>query len=215
MDDLISRQQALALRFTKAINEDGVIYVPLGEYLSGIKSLTSTQPDESTCWGCNCPKMDLLEQPTQTNADPMQGSALDCVRRQQAIDAVNAATVITNPEHFKGHEKFTGFMEDEDILSFGKWERANGFNTALVETRILLEKLPYAQPDMPEFIEHIESMAYERGRSEAQSGKKRGHWKLLDNGDAICSECGRKQKGVWDFDNWDNFCRHCGADMRG
>lgn len=128
MEDTICRQQALALRFTKAINEDGVIYVPLGEYLSGIESLPPAQP-------------------TQTNADPMQGSALDCVRRQQAIDTVNAATVITNPEHFKGHEKFTGFMEDEDISSFGKWERANGFNAALVETRILLGKLPFAQPE--------------------------------------------------------------------
>lgn len=45
--------------------------------------------------------------------------------------------------------------------------------------------------------------------------RKKGHWKLLNNGDAICSECGRRQKDVWDFDNWDNFCRHCGADMRG
>ncbi len=45
--------------------------------------------------------------------------------------------------------------------------------------------------------------------------RKKGKWKLLDNGDAICSECGRKQKCVWDFDNWDNFCRYCGSDMRG
>lgn len=45
MIDLISRQAAIALRFTKAINEDGIIYVPLGEYLSGIKSLPSAQPD--------------------------------------------------------------------------------------------------------------------------------------------------------------------------
>ena len=49
----------------------------------------------------------------------------------------------------------------------------------------------------------------------SQPERKKGHWKLLNNGDAICSECGRKQKGVWDFDNWDNFCRHCGSDMRG
>ena len=49
----------------------------------------------------------------------------------------------------------------------------------------------------------------------AQPQRKNGRWKLLNNGDAICSECGRKQKCVWDFDNWDNFCRHCGADMRG
>ena len=49
----------------------------------------------------------------------------------------------------------------------------------------------------------------------AQPERKKGRWKLLNNGDAICSECGRKQNVVWDFDNWDNFCRHCGADMRG
>lgn len=45
MEDTIYRQQALALRFTKAINEDGVIYVPLGEYLSGIESLPPAQPE--------------------------------------------------------------------------------------------------------------------------------------------------------------------------
>lgn len=45
MDDLISRQQAIALKFTKAINEDGVIYVPLREYLSGIQSLPPVQPE--------------------------------------------------------------------------------------------------------------------------------------------------------------------------
>lgn len=44
---------------------------------------------------------------------------------------------------------------------------------------------------------------------------KKGHWKLLRNGDAICSECGYTQKNAWDIDNWDNFCHHCGADMRG
>lgn len=43
MSDLISRQQAMALRFTRAINEDGIVYVPLGEYLKGIKSLPSVQ----------------------------------------------------------------------------------------------------------------------------------------------------------------------------
>ncbi len=33
-------------------------------------------------------KAEEVAQPTQTNADPMQGSALDCVRRQQAIDTM-------------------------------------------------------------------------------------------------------------------------------
>ena len=46
-----------------------------------------------------------------------------------------------------------------------------------------------------------------------EAEQKRGHWKLLNNGDATCSECGRTHKNVWDFDTWDNFCRHCGARM--
>lgn len=38
----------------------------------------------------------------------------------------------TNPEDFQGHEKFIQFMNDKDIQSFGRWEHANGYNTALV-----------------------------------------------------------------------------------
>lgn len=48
-----------------------------------------------------------------------------------------------------------------------------------------------------------------------QTEPKKGHWKLLKNGDAICSECGFTQQNAWDIDYWDNFCHHCGADMRG
>lgn len=46
MTDYISRQAAIAIKFTEAINEDGVIYVSLREYLSGIKSLPSAQPED-------------------------------------------------------------------------------------------------------------------------------------------------------------------------
>ena len=45
--------------------------------------------------------------------------------------------------------------------------------------------------------------------------RKRGHWKLQKDGNAICSECGFAQACAWDVDGWDNFCHHCGADMRG
>lgn len=45
--------------------------------------------------------------------------------------------------------------------------------------------------------------------------RKTGHWKMLKNGDAICSECGFTQVNAWDMNGWDNFCHHCGADMRG
>ena len=45
----------------------------------------------------------------------------------------------------------------------------------------------------------------------AQPERKKGHWKLLKNGDAICSECGFVQVSAWDMDDWDNFCHHCGS----
>lgn len=72
----------------------------------------------------------------------------DLISRQAAIDVVNSETVSTNPEHFKSSEKFIKFMDDTDIASFGKWQWANGFNTALVATTVQLKKLPSAQPEI-------------------------------------------------------------------
>jgi hypothetical protein len=72
----------------------------------------------------------------------------DTISRQAAIDAVNSETVSTNPEQYKSSEKFIKFMDDSDTSSFGKWQWANGFNTALVATRIHLEKLPSVQPEI-------------------------------------------------------------------
>lgn len=72
---------------------------------------------------------------------------LDYISRQVAIDEVDSETVSTNPEHFKSSEKFIKFMDDDDIASFGKWQWANGFNTALVATKVQLKKLPPAQSE--------------------------------------------------------------------
>lgn len=72
----------------------------------------------------------------------------ELIKKQDAIDAVDSETVSTNPEHFKSSEKFIKFMDDADIASFGKWQWANGFNTALVATKIQLKKLPSAQPEV-------------------------------------------------------------------
>ena len=69
----------------------------------------------------------------------------DLISRQAAIDAVDSETVSTNPEHFKSSEKFIEFMDDTDITSFGKWQWANGFNTALVATTVQLKNLPSAE----------------------------------------------------------------------
>lgn len=72
----------------------------------------------------------------------------DTISRQAAIDAVDSETVSTNPEHFKSSEKFIKFMDDADIASFGKWQWANGFNTAVVAAKIQLKNLPSTQPEI-------------------------------------------------------------------
>lgn len=73
----------------------------------------------------------------------------DLIKRQDAIESMNSETVSTNPKHFKSSEKFIKFIDDSDIASFGEWQWANGFNTALVAARIQLEKLPFAQQWIP------------------------------------------------------------------
>ena len=121
------------------------------------------------------------------------------IDRQAAIDAVDSETVSTNPEHFKSSEKFIKFMDDADIASFGKWQWANGFNTAVVAAKIQLEKLPYALPE-----------------------RKKGKWIRAGSGSLYdyyrCSECGKQPK--WDClgDNrwkiaFTDFCPNCGAKM--
>ena len=72
---------------------------------------------------------------------------MDLISRQAAIDIERNATVDTNPTHFEAHQKFTQFMDDAEISSFGRWQWSNGFNTALTAVGIDLKKLPSAQPE--------------------------------------------------------------------
>jgi len=82
------------------------------------------------------------------NESPAVEQDQDTISRQAAIDAVDSETVSTNPEHFKSSEKFIKFMDDADIASFGKWQWANGFNTAVVAAKIQLKNLPSTQPEI-------------------------------------------------------------------
>lgn len=43
----------------------------------------------------------------------------------------------------------------------------------------------------------------------------KGKWKLLNNGNAICSACGKTTLHAWDFDNALSYCPHCGARLGG
>lgn len=42
---------------------------------------------------------------------------------------------------------------------------------------------------------------------------RHGRWKLLNDGNGICSECKCRTVAVWDFDNSLRYCPHCGATM--
>lgn len=116
----------------------------------------------------------------------------DCISRQTAIDATYAETVSTNPEHFKSSKKFIGYMDDIDISDFGRWQWANGFNTALVAIKIKLEKLPSAEPE-----------------------RKKGKWTIKTGKLAIWDVCSECKKMVIHKAPFYNYCPNCGADMRG
>ena len=77
----------------------------------------------------------------------------DLISRQAAIDIERNATVDTNPSHFVAHQKFTQFLDDAEISSFGRWQWSNGFNTALTAVGIDLKKLPSAQPERTDCTE--------------------------------------------------------------
>lgn len=50
MDDMISRHDAMYIKVSHGINENGIIYVPLGEVINHLKNLPSAQP--SPCEFC-------------------------------------------------------------------------------------------------------------------------------------------------------------------
>ena len=110
----------------------------------------------------------------------------DLISRQAAIDAVDSETVSTNTEHFKSSEKFIEFMDDTDIASFGKWQWANGFNTALVATTVQLKNLP--------------------------SAERRGSWVGIDDEPCDVWECDRCGHIV-ERECPPRFCEECGARM--
>lgn len=79
----------------------------------------------------------------------------DLISRQAAIDIERNQTVDTNPYHFEAHQKFTQFMDDAEISSFGRWQWSNGFNTAITAVGIDLKKLPSVQPEQTKMIKEI------------------------------------------------------------
>ena len=120
-------------------------------------------------------------------------SCEDAISRKTAIDIEQNAIVDTNPSHFEAHQKFTQFLNDAEISSFGRWQWSNGFNTALTAVGIDLENLPSAAPalKMGRWITH----------ENYQSGVKEKWYE--------CEECGWSNALLIPR----NFCPKCGAKM--
>ena len=121
----------------------------------------------------------------------------DLISRQAAIDIERNATVDTNPSHFEAHQKFTQFMDDAEISSFGRWQWSNGFNTALTAVGIDLKKLPTVDAEPVRHGHWIEGNNF--------------HW--YSNS---CSCCGYTRTTDIKSNGWNQwkYCPNCGAAMR-
>ncbi len=87
MDDVISRQAALNIRFSDAINEDGVLYVPLRDFTDGLKALSPARPDlDEWCTDCSeydqerhcCPRWNRVIRQTLKDVHPKLHYCREC-----------------------------------------------------------------------------------------------------------------------------------------
>lgn len=104
-------------------------------------------------------------------------------------------TVSTNPDDFAHSEMFIRYLDHDAISSFGRWQWANGFNTALVAVKCGLDKIPTIEPERKGKWIHENTLKY-----------------------FFCSECGEPSltdddRYIYSMD-FPNFCPNCGADMR-
>ena len=106
----------------------------------------------------------------------------DLISRQAAIDIERNATVDTNPSHFEAHQKFTQFIDDAEISSFGRWQWSNGFNTALTAVGIDLKKLPSAQPEKETCKDCKWEYAFGYGECHHCRRHFNDMWEMNDNG---------------------------------
>lgn len=54
----------------------------------------------------------------------------------------------TNPSLYDKENKFMDFMDDDNISDFGKWQWANGYNTALVTVRLFIKSMKGKEVDI-------------------------------------------------------------------
>lgn len=119
----------------------------------------------------------MMDDPTK---DAVPRSAVEYICRKE--------TVNTNPDGFAHNEMFIRYLDHDAISSFGRWQWANGFNTALVAVKCGLDKIPTVEPM-----------------------RKRGRWILDRSGAYCCSECMEPCAGYVMMRPRDKFCKMCGS----
>ncbi len=94
-----------------------------------LEEMKSVEPDASVCWGCNCPKMEMLEAQAETHDKRTEthGVCLDTISRNAAIDA----------------------FKKELSAKYNRREFAIGF----VGIKSILENLPSARPEKTQLSE--------------------------------------------------------------
>lgn len=153
----------------------------------------------------------------------------DLIDRQLAHDVVDAEIIDANPEHFKANEKFIKFMNDEEVSSFGKWQWANGFNTAIVAALIQIKRIPSARFEIhfdewcedckeydhdkhccPRFNKVIRQTVAEMKEAQPKTGK----WiDYSDEGYVECPFCHSATNCESNKDEL-HYCFSCGAELR-
>ena len=185
--DLIERQAALNIRFSDAINEDGVLYVPLRDFTDGLKALPSAEPNpfcalaDRVCpfqgkefvWCLTCPH--ISEEDRELVKKAVEGSQPKTVRLTD--DDFEAIRIHLN-------------AQKERLCNQQRWEEADEYQ------RIIDRFTAFASavPKTGRWIEMVDA--------DPMTGEPYVCG-------VYCSECGER------IGCESNFCPNCGADMRG
>lgn len=70
------------------------------------------------------------------------------ISKQPILNMLERETKNTDPSLYDKEDKFMEFMDDENISEFGRWQWANGYNTALVTMRLFVESMKSKEIDI-------------------------------------------------------------------
>ena len=70
------------------------------------------------------------------------------VAKQPILNKLEREIKNTNPSLYDTKDKFMEFMDDENISDFGRWQWANGYNTALVTMWLFVESMKSKEIDI-------------------------------------------------------------------